>query len=302
MNNTIYEIDLTRMLPPSLKNDEKMIALANVIGAELQKTSKMAKLNTIYARIDELEETVLDILAYDLHVDWYDYSYPIEAKRALIKDSVKVHKRLGTKFAVETALGNLHPTSYVEEWFQYNGEPFSFRVILDTTFSRAGAGYFEIKKAVDSYKRKSAHMDGIIYQCTAKLETKIKTSYQKYRIASCGVLKSGTRPYRNIVGVNYGVELESSSIGRPWRFDYKLCGTLPQKNTTAELRVNKVEISSEGSGYKFEYNLLGIKNVGEIPNENIRGDIENKGISPEIKAFGYKIKYSLCGTKNMRNN
>ena len=35
-----------------------------------------------------------------MHVDWYDYSYPIEAKRNILRDSVKVHKKMGTKYAI----------------------------------------------------------------------------------------------------------------------------------------------------------------------------------------------------------
>ena len=115
MNNTIYGIDLTRALPPTLKNDEDMLALARVIGAELQETGRLIRQNIIYPRIDELPENVLDILAYDLHVDWYDFDYPIEAKRSIIKDSVKVHKRLGTVYATLTALRSVYPNSEIEE-------------------------------------------------------------------------------------------------------------------------------------------------------------------------------------------
>ncbi|WP_193774564.1 phage tail protein I [Vallitalea guaymasensis] len=194
MSNTIYDIDLTRMLPPSLQQDDNMLALANIIGKELQKNYELANQSIIYARIDDLEEKVLDILAYDLHIDWYDYSYPIEAKRALIKDSVKVHKKLGTKFAVETALGNLHPNSYVEEWFEYAGEPLSFRIILDTTHSRVGAGYSEIEKAVNAYKRKSAHMDNVIYQCNGKVQLSIETDNFNIKPIYCGTLNAGMYP------------------------------------------------------------------------------------------------------------
>lgn len=194
MSNNIYDIDLTRMLPSSLKQDKDMLALANIIGKELQKTCKSAKESIIYARIDELKENVLDILAYDLHVDWYDYSYPIKVKRALIKDSVKVHKKLGTKYAIETALGNLHPNSYIEEWFEYDGEPFSFRIILDTTNSRVGAGYSEIAKAVNTYKRKSVHMDNVIYHCNDKVSLSIETDYFIINPIYCGTLNAGMYP------------------------------------------------------------------------------------------------------------
>lgn len=296
MNNTIYEIDLTRMLPPSLKNDEKMIALANVIGAELQKTSKMAKLNIIYARIDELEETVLDILAYDLHVDWYDYSYPIEAKRALIKDSVKVHKRLGTKFAVETALGNLHPTSYVEEWFQYNGEPFSFRVILDTTFSRAGAGYFEIKKAVDSYKRKSAHMDELIYQCTVKIALEVETKVFLYRAGMTGKAVAGTLPQRNVIGAIEEAGVEMSGDARGYKYTSPAAGTIPDRSTIGVLYESTINTPAEGEGFNYTAGMTGKVIAGTEPQRNIAASLNGGGVSQTVTAEGYKYNVKRCGT------
>lgn len=263
MNNTIYDIDLTRMLPPSLKDDENMLALANVIGDELQKTSQMAKLNIIYARIDELEETVLDILAYDLHVDWYDYSYSMEAKRALIKDSVKVHKRLGTKFAVETALGNLHPNSYVEEWFEYSGTPFYFRVILDTTNSRAEAGYFKIKKAVDSYKRLSAFMEELIYQCTVKITLGIETMAFRYSAGMTGKA---------------------------------FAGTLPQRNTIGAVEQSAIEIHGDSQGYKFTSPAAGM-----VPDRSTIGTIESSGITQTVAAEGYRYNVKRCGTSLCRS-
>ncbi|MCF8018291.1 MAG: phage tail protein I [Vallitaleaceae bacterium] len=296
MNNTIYEIDLTRMLPPSLKNDEKMIALANVIGAELQKTSKMAKLNIIYARIDELEETVLDILAYDLHVDWYDYSYPVEAKRALIKDSVKVHKRLGTKFAVETALGNLHPTSYVEEWFQYNGEPFSFRVILDTTFSRAGAGYFEIKKAVDSYKRKSAHMDELIYQCTVKVALEVETKAFQYRSGMTGKVIAGTLPQRNVIGAIEEAGVEMSGDARGYKYTSPAAGTIPDRSTIGVLYESVINTPVEGEGFNYRTGMTGKQTAGTVPQRNIAANLSGGGVSQTVTAEGYKYNVKRCGT------
>lgn len=108
-DNDLYSVDFTRALPPVLKNDPNMLAIATVIAEQLQATAQQIRKNIIYARIDELEEPILDILAYDLHVDWYDYSYPLEVKRQTIKDSVKIHRKLGTKYAVETALGPCTP-------------------------------------------------------------------------------------------------------------------------------------------------------------------------------------------------
>ena len=164
--NDIKTADFLLSFPPALKKDEKMLALGRLVAEELHISAWEAEKNVIYANIDSLSETWLDVLAYDLHVDWYDYDYPIEAKRAIIKDSVRVHQKLGTKAAVERALGGIHPQSEIEEWFSYNGKPYCFRIVLDTTNSRVAADYDEIVKTVDIYKRLTAHLDGLYYQCS----------------------------------------------------------------------------------------------------------------------------------------
>ena len=80
-NEDFYSADFTNSLPPALKNDPDMMALAQTISAQLQTTAAEVRKNIIYARIDELDEATLDVLAYDLHVDWYDYSYPTAISR-----------------------------------------------------------------------------------------------------------------------------------------------------------------------------------------------------------------------------
>ena len=85
MSETIYESDFTKYLPQALASDIKMVALAKAITDELLTVSGEMKNVLIYARIDDLPEELVDVLAYDLHVDWYDYSYPLAAKRDLLK-------------------------------------------------------------------------------------------------------------------------------------------------------------------------------------------------------------------------
>jgi phage tail P2-like protein len=175
MNNDILTLDLTRALPPTLKADETMYALAKTIEAELKETIQLSRQNIIYARIDELPEALLDILAYDMHIDWYDSRYNVEAKRRIIKDSVKVHKRLGTKYAVEKALSDVFPqNSRVEEWFEYGGEPYRFRVIIDITDEEVTAEKQAITFAnIFFYKNLRSHLDGLRYR--TEQEARLRT-------------------------------------------------------------------------------------------------------------------------------
>lgn len=171
-NNDIFTADLVRSLPPPLQNDESTRAIAEVIAEQLQKSARLIERNIIYARIDELDEKVLDVLAYDLHVDWYDYSYPIDVKRATIRDSIKIHRKLGTKYAVEKALGAVYPGTAVKEWFEYGGAPYMFRVIINiTTEGLTAARQASILERVRFYKNLRSHLELISYK--AERETSL---------------------------------------------------------------------------------------------------------------------------------
>lgn len=164
-NNDLFSVDFTRSLPPALKNDPNMLALAQVIAEQLQINAKDIEKSIIYARIDELDEQTLDILAYDLHVDWYDYSYPIDVKRRTIRDSVKVHRQLGTKYAVETALGAVFPGTTVKEWFEYGGDPYMFKAIIDATETGVSAErQAAVLERARFYKNLRSHLEAISYQ------------------------------------------------------------------------------------------------------------------------------------------
>ena len=119
MSNTPTAEEFLRALPPVLRNNSRMIALGQVVAEELSDRMSEIEKAAIYPRIDELDETLLDILAYDFKVDWYGYDYPLETKRALLKSSFYIHRHLGTKGAVEAAIQSVYPKSIVEEWFDY---------------------------------------------------------------------------------------------------------------------------------------------------------------------------------------
>lgn len=163
--NKIKDVDFLTTFPPALKQDEKMVALGRLVANELHITAEETKKNIIYANINELPETWLDTLAYDLHVDWYDYDYPVEAKRAIIYNSIRVHQKLGTKYAVETVLKDIYRTAEIEEWFEYGGEPYLFKIKIDINNEELEGGTSrEIENNVQFYKNLRSHCDEIIYK------------------------------------------------------------------------------------------------------------------------------------------
>lgn len=131
--NPLYGItpeNLLRSLPAVLRNDENMQALAQAVAPELSRLSEDTDKARIYTRIDELPEKALDILAEDFKVDWWDGNYSIEEKRRTLKDSWNVHRRLGTPWAVVAAISAIYEGTTVQEWFEYGGEPYHFRLLI----------------------------------------------------------------------------------------------------------------------------------------------------------------------------
>lgn len=119
---------LLAAFPYSLQRDDDKAALAEAIAGELVKVLAQTNCAAVLPRVDELPEAVLDILAYDFKVDWYELDAPIWNKRQAIKECMLVHKYKGTKYAVETALRSMYNSAEVKEWFEYGGEPFHFTV------------------------------------------------------------------------------------------------------------------------------------------------------------------------------
>ena len=243
--NNLKDADFYATFPPALKKDEKMVALGRLIADELHQTVEQTKKNIIYANINELSETWLDVLAYDLHVDWYDYDYPIEAKRAIIRDSVRVHQKLGTKAAVEMALGGIHPKSEIEEWFDYGGKPYRFRIVLDTTESRVAADYDEIIKTVDIYKRLTAHLDGLYYQGSITVIMIPKTEFWLYSVPMTGQLKTGTEPHRNTVGAVEDAVIDVMTQAAGYTAEFTPTGTKPDRNITFATKDTEIVTESD---------------------------------------------------------
>lgn len=155
--------NLMAALPEALRQDPSVFALAESVAGLLAGRPEEIDRLRIYPAIDALPENLLDILAYDFKVDWWDPEYSLEEKRRTLKTSWKVHKTLGTKAAVELALSAVYPGTEVEEWFEYGGEPHHFRVFIRGEETAIGPGRLdEFKKAIVRVKRLSSWLDSII--------------------------------------------------------------------------------------------------------------------------------------------
>ena len=80
-NHGLTKQNLLASLPLVLQQDKSMMALADGIAELLSQRPDEIDHLRIYSAIDRLPEQILDILAYDFKVDWWDGNYSLEEKR-----------------------------------------------------------------------------------------------------------------------------------------------------------------------------------------------------------------------------
>jgi len=82
-------------------------------------------------RPDEAPASFLPILAWEYSVDEWEPGWTDAQKRQAIKVSVDIHRHKGTAWAVEQAVAVADARALVEEWFEYGGTPYYFRLTIE---------------------------------------------------------------------------------------------------------------------------------------------------------------------------
>lgn len=297
----MYTVNFADYLPGALKQDPKIKAIAEAVTKEALTVSGEIENVLIYSRIDELPEALIDILAYDMHVDWYDYSFPLKVKRDILKSSVKVHKKMGTKYAVEKALGALYPQSEVEEWYQYEGEPHHFHIVCDVTENRVTASFQEIINAVMMYKRLSSHLDEVVYQASVGIRVETHTDFFLYKNPATGSLLAGTYPQRIRRGVQAGSVIVVGTDAAGFIFLPTQAGTYPYRNTIFRHTGAQIDIETASKAYRHRNTPAGQINAGEEPQRSCRGAQAGTVIEAQAETEEKPFSVPAAGTAPDRN-
>lgn len=160
MSKTIYDAKWLNVIPPSISADPQVQAISAAVTPQLQEVSQSIRECIILARLDELQEEVVDLLAWQYHVDFYDSELSIDQKRNLVRTSIDAHRHKGTPYAVELVVKAILEDAIVQEWFEYGGEPYFFRVIKINGQITADM-YPRLKKAVDTVKNTRSWLEGV---------------------------------------------------------------------------------------------------------------------------------------------
>ncbi|MCL6479553.1 MAG: phage tail protein I [Peptococcaceae bacterium] len=164
----IKNVRLVDLLPPNLIQDPTVKSAAEALDNELRAVAEAIQECVILAGIDDLSEEVLDILAWQLHVDFYEPDLPVETKRELVRNSIPWHRRKGTPAAVEELVVAVFGDGEVQEWFEYNGQPYHFKV-LTTNTSATTTDVQRFTKTVESVKNARSVLEAVEITATDEM-------------------------------------------------------------------------------------------------------------------------------------
>lgn len=154
MNDDEYKV--AEHLPSSI-DAEPIPSLAQVADVELGKIN--TDLLLIYPAIDSLNEHLIDYLAVQMHVDEYDNTENLDVKRQQVKQSFLLHRLKGTKYAVQKAVSTVYQSAKVEEWPEYSGEPYHFRVTGITAPMNETKTINKLARLINAYKNTRSWLD-----------------------------------------------------------------------------------------------------------------------------------------------
>lgn len=151
--------DFTKLIPRFIAKDKDGYALARAIEAGLKSMgATIDKGIETLQDADKAPEWRLDELAWEYGADWYDYDADVDIKRSQIKGVQAFYDRLGTPYAVVSALNAVYGNGEIEEWTAYSGTPFHYRV------------YVTDEQVVEEYREKLLKLLGIVQNVRSVLD------------------------------------------------------------------------------------------------------------------------------------
>lgn len=166
----IYDVSLFDFIPFNFKDDKETVYIIETIDYLLkERFIKKIPEVILLDRVDRLEEWKINELFSEFHVDYYNKNVSVEQKRELIKTSLLTHRTKGTPFALKIITDILFKNGKVMEWFDYEGEPYRFKISTQSDLKNQD-DYEQTIQAIEIYKNARSWLESIIFNREDNME------------------------------------------------------------------------------------------------------------------------------------
>lgn len=152
---------LLREMPENLLVDDKVVRLANSLQASLDQMLGWVDKINYTTNLDDLPDEIIDHLLWEGHIG-HDEGLVLantrQQKINLIRNSVELHRIKGTPYAIELVLQTVGLKGEVVEWFEYGGDPYTFKILLSAS-SHIDLVSGNLKDLINSFKNVRSHFE-----------------------------------------------------------------------------------------------------------------------------------------------
>lgn len=155
----MMDFDIKGLVPRFIWNDRNGHALAKAMEAGLKDFLAVCKqgLDT-WGNVENMPEWRLDEMAWEYNIP-YDYTADTEIKRKWIRNVYELSRLYGTPEGIVEYMGGYFDETTLEEAWQYDGDPFHFRVLFSGSWTpekvawatRAINTVKNVRSVLDSY-------------------------------------------------------------------------------------------------------------------------------------------------------
>jgi len=168
----VFTINIERWVPKFILNDKNGYAIAKAIETAMQTMNDIvAQGLACVSDFYQMPEWRLDEMAWEYNI-LYDYNADVETKRGWIANALKFYSLYGTAEGIVQYLEAAFDSASVEEWFDYGGDPFHFRVNATGEWSEEAEAW--AMKSIEAAKNVRSVLDTITFNtgdATATLTT-----------------------------------------------------------------------------------------------------------------------------------
>lgn len=293
----MIQFDLSNLWPKFILRDKNGYALAKAMEAGLRYFLDRCQ-EGLDCTIDpdKMPEWRLDEMAWELN-SLYDYSADISAKREWIKDAIPLYSIWGTPKSVVDYLSGYFDEVELEEFWQYGGDPFHFRVTLSGEWTNEREAW--ARRAIQTAKNVRSIMDALAAGAGAHIQIgAVQDGFWRFYYPMTGTLEAGTWPSENTIGIADAGSAEIGAEAEDYRFPFTMTGTVPGEATIGVLGSGGAKAAGVASGYLFPYPTPSedahtgqypvISTLGEQASANIDADATDGDTA-------FAIPYKMCG-------
>lgn len=173
----ILDVKLSDLLPSSFDTVE-IKTLNNVVTFSLYLLQKYIDNANFTVNIDNVSEKIIDYLACEYRTPYYDEALDLKTKRNLVKSTMLTYQKIGTTNIIKEYLNTLNEETDVAEWYDYDGQPYNFKIFLNISENREVDEKLltDIKNKIEKIKNVRSSLEAIEILNSSNYDKKLSCS------------------------------------------------------------------------------------------------------------------------------